>query len=255
MMANLLCDGLISDAGHDGTKQYTARIRAELEFSEQSLRLAIDAAEIGTWDLDLVTNVLTWSDRTKAMFGLAPDEPCALTDFYAGLHPEDLDAVTAAFASALNPVERATYSLEYRTLDKASGAVRWIEAKGRGIFTSRGRCVRAIGTAIDITLRKAAEQRLRANEALLAESEQKFRAIADSIDPMVWTALPNGESDFVNQRWYDYTGLPQGSIGLKNRIDLLHPDDRDNAGRWWRDCMATGNPYEIAFRMRHRAGA
>lgn len=255
MMADLLCDTPLAHAGRDETKQDTARIRAELEFSEHSLRLATDAAEIGTWDLDLVTNVLTWSDRTKAMFGLPADQPCALTDFYAGLHPEDLDAVTAAFASALDPARRATYNVEYRTRDRTSGVVRWVEAKGRGIFTSRGRCVRAIGTAIDITTRKAAEQRLRANEALLAESEQKFRAITDSIDPMVWSALPSGESDFFNQRWYDYTGLPQGSTDLKARIEILHPDDRDNARRCWRDCVATGNPYEVEYRMLHRSGA
>ena len=254
MMANLLFDGLMFYPGPDETTQDTSRIRAELEFSEQSLRLATDAAEIGTWDLDLVTNALTWSDRTKAMFGLAADEPCAMTDFYAGLHPDDLDAVTAAFASALDPVERATYNVEYRTCDKNSGVVRWVEAKGRGIFTSRGRCVRAIGTAIDITVRKAAEQRLRANEALLAVSEQKFRAITDSIDHMVWSALPSGECDFFNQRWYDYTGLPQGSTDLESRSDVLHPDDRDRArGRWW-DCVATGHPYAFEYRMRHRSG-
>ncbi len=255
MMANLLCDGLTSYAGRNGAKQNNTRIRAELEFSAESLRLATDAAEIGTWDLDLVTDVLTWSDRTKAMFGLAADQPCTMTDFYAGLHPDDLDAVTAAFASALDPARRATYNVEYRTCDRSTGVVRWVEAKGRGIFTSRGRCVRAIGTAIDITVRKAAEQRLLANEAMLAESEQKFRAITDSIDHMVWSALPNGESDFFNQRWYDYTGLPQGSTDLESRIDLLHPDDRDGARGRWRDCVATGDFYEVEYRMRHHSGA
>ena len=66
--------------------------QARLEFSEESLRLATEAAEIGTWDLDLFTDVLTWSDRTKAMFGISPDVPCSMADFYAGLHPDDRDA-------------------------------------------------------------------------------------------------------------------------------------------------------------------
>jgi PAS domain S-box-containing protein len=74
-----------------------------LAFSEESLRLATEAAEIGTWDLDLFTNLLTWSDRTKAMFGISPGLPCTLADFEAGLHPDDRDATLAAFDSALDP--------------------------------------------------------------------------------------------------------------------------------------------------------
>ncbi len=242
-------------AGWGAMRQDTARIRAELELSEHSLRLATDAAEVGTWDLDLTTNVLTWSGRTKAMFGLAADASCSMADFYASLHPDDLDATAAAFALTLDPVRRATYDVEYRVVDKNSGAVHWVEAKGRGIFGDHGRCVRAVGTAVDITVRKSAEQRLRASEASLAESEQKFRAITDSIDHMVWSTLPDGQSDFFNQRWHDYTGVVPGSTDFKARNYVLHPDDRDQVRNRWRDCVATGYLYELEYRMRHWSGA
>ncbi|MER2264507.1 PAS domain-containing protein [Methylobacterium oxalidis] len=135
--------------------------QVRLEVSEESLRLATEAAEVGTWDLDLTTDVLTWSDRTKAMFGISPDVPCSMADFYAGLHPEDLDATSAAFASALDPERRATYDVEYRTIGKEDGVVRWVAAKGRGLFDESGRCVRALGTAIDITARRDTQERLR----------------------------------------------------------------------------------------------
>ncbi len=251
-----LCDiDYPSSAGWGAMRQDTARIRAELELSEHSLRLATEAAEVGTWEVDLATNVLTWSGRTKAMFGLAADTPCTMADFYAGVHPEDLEATAAAFALALDPVQRATYDVEYRVVNKNNGAVHWLEAKGRGIFGEHGRCVRAVGTASDITVRKSAEQCLRASEALLAESEQKFRAITDSIDHMVWSALPNGQSDFFNQRWYDYTGVRPGSTDLKTSIDVLHPEDQDQVRSRWLDCVATGDPYEHEYRMRHWSGA
>ncbi|MER2268552.1 PAS domain S-box protein [Methylobacterium oxalidis] len=134
--------------------------QARLKTSEATLRLAIEAAEVGTWDLDLITDVLTWSDRTKAMFGISPDVPCSMADFYGGLHLDDREATSAAFASALDPVRRATYNVEYRTIGKEDGIVRWVAAKGRGLFDEAGRCVRAIGTAIDITARREAEARL-----------------------------------------------------------------------------------------------
>ena len=156
----------------DVTERREATLR--LQLSEASLRLATDAAEVGTWDLDLGTDVLTWTDRTKAMFGLRPDEPCSMADFYAGLHPDDRAHVTAAFTAAIDPVERATYDVEYRTLGKHDGALRWVAAKGRGIFHG-GLCVRAVGTALDITARKAERTR----QDLLLALSGTMRTLAD----------------------------------------------------------------------------
>ena len=143
--------------------------QARLDFSEESLRLATGAAEVGTWDLDLTTDVLTWCARTKAMFGISPDVPASMDDFYAGLHPEDHDATAEAFATALDPARRSTYDVEYRTIGKEDGVVRWVAAKGKGIFDRSGRCIRALGTAIDITERKRFEERLLLSEAELRD--------------------------------------------------------------------------------------
>ena len=143
--------------------------RARLHLTEESQQLATDAAEVGTWDLDLTTDELTWTDRTKAMFGISPGVPCSMDDFYAGLHPDDRDATSEAFASALDPERRATYDVEYRTIGKEDGLIRWVAAKGKGIFDKSGRCIRALGTAIDITERKETEERLRQSEAKLRD--------------------------------------------------------------------------------------
>jgi PAS domain S-box-containing protein len=140
----------------DTTERRNAELR--LQLSEESLRLATDAAEVGTWDVDLTTDQLFWPARTKAMFGISPDVPCTMADFYAGLHPDDLAATTAAFAGAIDPDVRATYDVEYRTIGKEDGVVRWVAAKGKGLFEDQ-KCVRALGTAMDITARRAAAAR------------------------------------------------------------------------------------------------
>jgi PAS domain S-box-containing protein len=147
--------------GHDVTKQVQSQ--AQLALHEESFRLATSAGGVGVWDLDLTTDHLTWCDRTKAMFGISPGMPCSMADFYGGLHPEDIEGTSAAFASALDPQRRATYDVEYRTIGKEDGITRWVAAKGKGLFEGE-RCIRAIGTAIDITARKAAEQALRQTE-------------------------------------------------------------------------------------------
>ena len=134
----------------------SARKRAQIALAEreEQLRLATEAAEVGLWDVDLLTDTLFWPPRVKAMFGISPEVPVSMADFYAGLHPADRERTTNAFAAALDPEHRALYDVEYRTVGKEDGAIRWVAAKGRGIFDSTGRCVRVIGTAIDITERK-----------------------------------------------------------------------------------------------------
>jgi PAS domain S-box-containing protein len=127
--------------------------------SEEQLRLATEAAEIGSWDVDNVTDTLFWPPRVKAMFGISPDVPVSMADFYAGLHPQDREATIAAYAAACDPEKRALYDVEYRTIGKEDGIVRWVAAKGRGIFDEEGKCVRVVGTAIEITKRKEADER------------------------------------------------------------------------------------------------
>ncbi len=103
-----------------------------LAVSEESLRLATDAAEIGTWDLDLLTDTLAWTDRTKAMFGISPGVVCDMRDFYDGLHPEDREATGQAFAAALDPAVRAIYDVEYRTIGKEDAADPLGRRQGQG---------------------------------------------------------------------------------------------------------------------------
>ena len=164
-----------------------ARISAEraLDVSEESLRLAVAAAEIGTWDLDVLRDVLVWNGQTKAAFGISADASISMVDFYSGLHPDDFDATSTAFATALDPAQRETYDVEYRTIGKEDGVVRWVSAKGSGLFDDQGRCVRALGTAIDITERKRAEESLRSlNETLehrVAERAAELEAAQEQL--------------------------------------------------------------------------
>lgn len=161
-----------------------AQVDAALRERSEQLRLATEAADVGLWDLDLVTDTLYWPPRVKAMFGISPDVRVTLADFYAGLHPDDLAPTSAAFARALDSQQRATYDVEYRTIGKEDGVVRWLAAKGRGVFDADGRCIRAIGTVIDISVRKTGEARLRdLNDTLerrVAEALAERKLMADN---------------------------------------------------------------------------
>jgi PAS domain S-box-containing protein len=134
---------------------------ADLAASEDRLRLANEAADIGTWDFDPVTRDLRWDVKCKELFGLPPDADVNYEDsFLAGLHPDDRERVDAAVQAALDPDGSGNYETEYRTIGLIDGVERWLAASGRAIF-DEGKAVRFIGTVLDITARRENEARLR----------------------------------------------------------------------------------------------
>ncbi len=157
------------------------RLTAEqsaLAVSEERLRLAVENADVGLWDVDIINDVLIWSSRTKEMFGVSADAPVTMQDFYHGLHPADRETTTAAYLSAADPDVRALYDVEYRTIGKEDGVERWVAAKGRGVFDATGMCLRVTGTALEVTSRKAAEVR----RSALVDLAHAIRDLQDPAD-------------------------------------------------------------------------
>ena len=88
----------------------------------------------------------------------------------------------------------------------------------------------------------------------LSEGEARFRTIANLVPQMIWSTLPDGFHDYYNQRWYDFTGVPEGSTDGEAWSGMFHPDDQPSAWARWRHSLATGEPYEIEYRLRDRHG-
>ena len=91
-------------------------------------------------------------------------------------------------------------------------------------------------------------------EAALRESEQKFEAITNSVDQMIWSTRPDGYHDFYNDRWYEFTGMRPGSTDGKAWSAMFHPEDQERAWATWRKSLETGEPYHIEYRLRHHSG-
>ena len=92
------------------------------------------------------------------------------------------------------------------------------------------------------------------SERALRQSESKFHAMANSIDQMIWATQPDGFHDYYNKRWYEYTGVPEGSTDGAAWNGMFHPEDQERAWTVWRRSLETGEPYHIEYRLRHRSG-
>jgi PAS domain S-box-containing protein len=197
----------------------TGRLLAEqrLREREQQLRLATEAAEVGLWDVDEVDDTLFWPARVKAMFGISADVPVSMADYYAGLHPEDRAATSAAYAAAKDPVNPRIYDVEYRTIGKEDGLVRWVAAKGRGIFED-GQCVRVIGTARDITARKQAE-------ATHSERDARLKAVFSQAGAGIALTDLAGRLTEANDAYCTIVGRARGELLGLTMQDITHPDD------------------------------
>ena len=158
------------------TRDLTERTKAEtqLRASEERRRLALDAAELGTWCVDPATRVTKTDARYRAIFGTTEE----WTDYLqavAVIHPDDQPAVLEAVAAATRLENPAPYAIEYRIVHP-DGSLHWVMANGRASFEGAGptrRVVNFDGTVADITDRKRGEEEREQLVARLQEQDQR----------------------------------------------------------------------------------
>lgn len=161
------------------------QVETELRESEQRLKRAQEIAHLGSWELDLVRNQLTWSDEVYRIFGLQPQEFGATYEaFLEAVHPEDRSAVDAAYSGSIRE-GRDQYEIEHRVVRRGSGEIRIVHEKCEHFRDEAGQIIRSIGMVHDITERKQAEEHIAYQARLLANvndaivgSDAEFRLTA-----------------------------------------------------------------------------
>ena len=132
----------------------------------EQLQIATDSAELGMFEFQFQSSILTCSERTRHHFGLPPDGAVTSTMLKAAVHPDDRERVLRETRAALASAEQDRYRCEYRTMGPAGGPPRWIVTRGQVIRDDAGRPLRLIGTTLDVTERRQVEARLRLLDAI-----------------------------------------------------------------------------------------
>lgn len=143
-----------------------------LSLERRRLAEAQSVASVGSWEMDLRTSVLTWSDETYRIFEVAKaGESLTYETFLSRVHPDDRATVDRAFVHSL--ANRVPYAVDHRIL-LPDGRVKIVHERCQTFYDSGGSALRSIGTVQDVTEQRGAE-------AALYESRQALRAVLDSV--------------------------------------------------------------------------
>ena len=155
------------------------RIERESRESAERLSLALDAARLGDWSWDVLTDVVTLSDRAAEIFGIPPGPYLTWTRMRDLLHEEDRERARLEIERAI--AERTDYDIEYRVI-QSNGNQRWVAAKGRATYDTAGQAQGMIGIVQDITERQQARAQLEEERETLEIINQTGRMLSAELD-------------------------------------------------------------------------
>jgi hypothetical protein len=135
--------------------------RKELERVYEQASLSQKAAQLGSFDMDLLKGTMEWDSRCRELFGISHQNAVTYeNDFLPGLHPEDAERIGKVISTLFDRrISNGDYDVEYRTIGTEDGKIRWVRAKGKVFFNDKDEAVRFIGSVLEITDQKQNEQR------------------------------------------------------------------------------------------------
>ncbi|OOQ59324.1 PAS domain-containing protein [Mucilaginibacter pedocola] len=207
--------------------------RQKLTESEQRTQFALQSAELGTWDLDPVNDVVRWDARCKALYGFAKgEEVVSYREVLKYIHPGDRERIDKTVQDSLIPERGGFYDSEFRTIGAEDGILRWLRCRGKAYFNEEGRCIRFAGTALDIS--REVQQR---------EEQRRLTTLIDNTSDFISLSDLNGNVTYVNAAGRKMMGLDTPESALRHNTDFIMPEEIErvrtaitpdilDSGRW-----------------------
>ncbi|BAZ04968.1 PAS domain-containing protein [Calothrix sp. NIES-3974] len=204
--------------GSQTLKQLKTQTR-HAEYRESQLRMVLEAAQMGTWEWDINSDRMVWSDNLIALLGDG-ELPDTLEAFLMQVHPQDRDSVRHQIQAAI--ASGGEYEIEFRMFSQ-KGDLHWIVSKGLVIRDGEGKPICLSGVDMDITERKLAESQLRL-------SEERFQILAKATNDAVWDWNLQTNTIWWNESVESLFGYGQAEVNVIGNeqwwSDHIHPQDR-----------------------------
>jgi PAS domain S-box-containing protein len=212
-----------------------ARLRSE-QRREAYLAEAQRLSHTGSFGWKLSTAEILWSDETFQIFQYDRTTRPTVELILQRVHPGDVISVKQTIERASR--DGKDFDHEYR-LAMPDGSVKYVHVVAHALRDGSG-VTEFVGAVMDVTAAK--------------EAEDKIRLIIDTIPGFIWTARPDGQLDFVSQRWLNYAGVTLEQKLAQDWGAQCHPDEIDEVRRSWRAAVAEGRPFEAETRVRRFDG-
>ena len=222
----------------------------ELQTREAYLAEAQRLSQTGSWAWSPDKDIIYWSEECYRFLSFDPQDGLPrFEDFFQRLHPDDQPGFSERIQRAIR--EKAEWEADYRIVHP-NGPVRDIHAVALPVLSTSGDLVEFVGTVIDVTERKAAEERIR-------EQELELRQILDLVPQQVRVYGPGGERLYANRVAFDYYGISldewrqtPGNPFLASWF--VHPDDQERTARDFDTNRSGASAYESELRVRGADG-
>ena len=214
------------------------RVEATARENEERLTLALNAAQMDTWDWRIAEGRLIWSEKTRNQFGLNSTEAITPEIFFRLVHPDDRESVEWATSRAVR--EGEPYEIEFRMF--ANGNTKWVLSKGTVLCDEYGKPARMLGIGIDITERKRAEE-------ALEKINERNQAILRAVPDMMFLLTRQGVYLDYSAREVDQLLVSPSHFIGKNIREVLPPDLAEKFIRILSDLSTSDEPYVVEYTL------
>jgi PAS domain S-box-containing protein len=223
------------------TMDITERKRGEtaLRESEERFRTLASHAPVGIFRSEPNGDTAFVNDNWCEMAGLTQEQALG-KGWLDAIHPDDRQGLAAEWESATSRGETSTAEFRFKRPDES---IIWLQGNAAPLRNAEGGVTGYIGTIVDITQHKRAEEALR-------NSERMYRAIGESIDYGIWVSDAQGRNIYTSESFLQLVGLTQEECSDLGWTSVLHPDDVEQTVAAWNQCVRSGLPWDAEHRFR-----
>jgi PAS domain S-box-containing protein len=243
-----VCGTIMDITGRKQMEEEVRKSREELEHLKDMLERSQAAGHVGSWQYDIRSRDMWLSDEALRIFGLGSGSRVPVLEVLSRVLEEDREKVNSEIFSLAEPV---ISNCEYRITP--DGSLRWLRAKGEIQYDHNGAPETILGTVMDITVCKKAEEEVK-------KSEEKFKTVADWTYTWEYWVNPSGEYIYVSPSCEQVSGYTREQfVKVADLVAIIHPEDRGKFSDHVEYCtklkdLNDTSIQKIQFRILHKNG-